>query len=115
MNWTGDDALSYEWTERAHDLIIAGRISATVRRHAGVRVSEVDGPCPRCDHAFAAEQVLDAVDEERTGVLGETAAPATQYVELDMWCECRRSHPGRPDDAPEGCGAGYRVPARLTA
>jgi hypothetical protein len=107
MAWTANGAFDYAWTEKAYDLLIAERIKAEVRIVEGVEASVVTGPCPRCEHEFAVDQVHTAVTERGTLGAGQVESA---FREIDLWCDCGREHPGRPENG-KGCGIAYRVPA----
>jgi hypothetical protein len=104
---------SYEWTERAYDLLVAGKLRAGVVTHSGIQTAEVSGECPHCTHDVNFRQVLDAASRETTGTLGarETAADVA-YVPLTVACSCTESHTGRPPAVNHGCGVNFRVDVR---
>ncbi|GAA1879998.1 hypothetical protein [Actinomadura bangladeshensis] len=109
MPWNADDAYDYTWTEKAYDLLLAGRIKAEVKVVDGVEVSVVTGPCPRCEHDFTDDQVHTAVTERGTLGAGEVESA---FKEIDLRCDCGREHPDRPENG-KGCGIAYRVPATV--
>jgi hypothetical protein len=104
---------SYEWTERAYDLLVAGKLSAAVVTHSGIQTAEVTGECPHCSHDVNFRQVLDAASRETMGTLGarETTAEV-DYAPLTVACSCTESHTGRPPTVNHGCGVNFRVDVR---
>lgn len=105
---------AYALTERAFDLLVAGRLTADVTTTNGIETALVNGECPYCEHDVNYRQVRDAVAGESPGVLGE-ATPMTiapEYVSLTVSCQCTHPHAGRPEGVLAGCGSFFRVDVR---
>lgn len=114
MDWIeGDDAVAYEWTEKAYDHILSNRLAATVSTVDGVRVGRVQGACPRCGDRLDHGQAQEAVVLSRRVLSGSGTDATSEYVYVDLWCSCEQAHPGRPADR-RGCGVAFRVPAKVT-
>lgn len=107
--WLETGGFDYSWTLKAYDLLVEEKIKAEVRIVDNVEVSVVSGPCPRCGHEFTDSQVHTAVTER--GTLGVDPVES-EVREIDLWCDCGREHPGRPETG-KGCGIAYRVIATV--
>jgi hypothetical protein len=93
---------AYSLTERAFDLLLAGKLEADVTTTNGIETAAVSGECPYCGHDVNYQQVRDAIAGESPGVLGE-ARPMTiapEYVTLTVSCQCAYPHAGRPEEHP---------------
>lgn len=101
---------AYEWTEAAHDALLAGTLGASVCVAGGIETARVSGKCPRCDHEVHFSHVRDAVAGHSAGTLGASNVPATElYVSIDAECRCSEGHPGRPKEIGHGCGINFRI------
>lgn len=112
LPWEKDAPLAARWTDLAYDLLVAGELTAVIRVHGEVSVEMISGPCPRCHDRFAHSAPRAGVSD-RVGVLAhEHTALPSDWVFVDLWCECTEFHPERPEGR-SGCGVGFRVPARI--
>lgn len=108
MTTTGyEPTAAYEWTERAYQLLVEGRLQGRAFDTGEVLSSHVWGPCPRCEHPLDDRQVHTAVvsgvgrGPGRTGEIPGTLA-------VDVACGCAFPHPRAPEGVP-GCGVSFRV------
>jgi hypothetical protein len=66
------------------------------------------GDCPRCGHRWE-----KAITEEVMVMAFEADVPAAKDKGVHVViCNCTHAHPGRPDDAPSGCGAYWGILVR---
>jgi hypothetical protein len=101
---------AYQWTDKAYDLLQAGRLTASVHTKAGIQTATVEGDCPHCHHDVNYRQVFDAVAGEPLSTLGErTTGIDVGYVPLTVSCQCTEFHKGRPDKIDHGCGINFRI------
>jgi hypothetical protein len=96
LDFERDQPNAYQWTDKAFDLLIAGKLDGRVDRRAGLEAATVVGACPRCTHHFRFESSKDAVGTGgRTLESVGSAADPGEYVPVDVQCRCEGAHPGR--------------------
>ena len=102
---------AYEWTDKAYDLLVGGKLAVESTLADGVRIIIAHGQCPRCgdDVGF----VLETTAPVPAGVSGlgdRTVEVADEYEAIEVACRCDGNHPGRPEHANrQGCGIAFRV------
>ncbi|MEU2717297.1 hypothetical protein [Streptomyces sp. NPDC007205] len=97
----------FNWTERAFELLAAGRLTVADHAADGVSGVVVSGPCPRCDHHFVDRRSLDAL----TGLAGVSRngdSEPSDIILVDVTCVCGTSHEGAPEGV-TGCGVSFRI------
>jgi hypothetical protein len=63
----------------------------------------LQGPCPRCQEHFTFDWPLEVVQAQVSVDVEENEVPVTVY------CQCTGSHPGRPPEEKQGCGAYWNL------
>lgn len=110
FSYETDAANAYEWTSKAFDYLVDGKLSASVEKAGGIRTAVVRGECPRCSDTINFSQVLDAVSGESLTTRGPSRVTRDAgYVELTVTCCCTEPHDGRPASVTHGCGINFRV------
>ena len=101
---------TFEWTERAFELLGSGALRAEIQEHSpGGRWAHVWGQCPRCGHRIDDWQPLSAVTGLLSGRRTRSGTGETVDVEpVDVGCGCGTTHPGAPDGT-TGCGVSFRI------
>lgn len=112
LAWEKDTPLAARWTDLAYDLLVAGDITAVIRVEGDVSLELISGPCPRCHDRFAHAAPRSGVSGNAGVLAHEQARLPSDWVFVDLWCECTELHTGRPEGR-AGCGVGFRVPARI--
>ncbi|MDR1443073.1 MAG: hypothetical protein LBJ02_11985 [Bifidobacteriaceae bacterium] len=101
---------AYEWTEKAYDLLLDGKLVVGSVMANGVRIIAAQGQCPRCDDDVAFVMETHAPLPATSRSLGASAEVADEYEAIEVTCRCAGSHPGRPEQAAQrGCGIAFRV------
>lgn len=110
VSYETDAPNAYEWTSKAFDYLVDGKLSASVEKAAGIRTAVVRGECPRCSDTMNFSQVLDAVSGESLTTRGPSLSTRDAgYLELTVSCCCTEPHDGRPASVTHGCGINFRV------
>lgn len=114
VSWDPSSSDDYEWTTRAHSLLEAGQLRTKVVQHAGVKMREASGECPRCGHDVAFRLTLTSLVADRLNKrrmfsrhLASDAA-SNDSVAANVECRCSEPHAGRPDKG-RGCGLVFPV------
>lgn len=102
----------YQWTEKAFEELVAGRLNASITNTGGLRSIDVTGPCPRCGDDVNYSQVLAAIGGEVVGVLGGNDLTTHDYLSLPVPCRCTGAHDGRPEGVDQGCGINFTIEVR---
>lgn len=102
----------YQWTEKAFEDLVAGRLKALITDTGGLRSLDVTGPCPRCGDDVNYSQVLAAMGGEVAGVLGGDDLTVPDYVSIPVPCRCTGAHAGRPAGVTQGCGINFMLEVR---
>lgn len=111
-----DHPNTYEWTEKAFDMLLDGRLDGHVHRRNGLEAAAVIGACPRCGHTFRFDTSQVAIGTGRH-TLGSSGPPRNvpldqdEFVPVDVSCTCAAEHPGRRTEE-TGCGITFRVEIR---
>lgn len=118
--YQADAPNAYRWTETAYDLLLAGKLSASVTRAGAISTATVSGQCPYCTDDVKFSEVLDAVTGESMTTLGWRRLEGAEadddgYVPLTVSCRCTEPHAGRPADVNCGCGVNFRVDVQRDA
>jgi hypothetical protein len=103
---------AFEWTDKAFDMLLDGRLDGQVHRRDGLEAATVAGACPRCGHQLLFETSPVAVGTGRR-TLGQPGAELDpdEFVPIDVRCTCRADHPGRRESE-TGCGIAFRIEVR---
>ena len=100
------------WAKKAFESLQAGALSVVLRRRRGISTVIAHGPCPRCAHEVAYEQVRNAaIPAWRLGRrLKERSDSSVGFCQVDVRCMCGSpEHDGRPSHVSGGGGLVFPV------
>lgn len=115
------DPYAMRWSERARDLVNAGKLTISRKLVESIKVAVAEGECPYCGDYLKDVQIMTAVTEGSDGVLGRGVAKRTtttlgilieKYEDVTFTCGCGIAHPGG-EKSKTGCGTFFRLPAPL--
>lgn len=110
LSWDRACSAEDRWRHDAYEALVSGMLRHERAEHAGIGVSTVTGPCPRCGHdvgfTFVHTALLEDSGPGRRHVRALAGSPAP--VPIDVQCRCGGNHPGRPEGE-YGCGLVFPI------